>query len=199
VFVADSANRHIKVLTPQLQLHGVVGEGYLDSPYGVCANDDVIVVAERWRCAVCVFTRADGGFSHEFGAPGQGDGELKSPLGLCFVADHTAIAVVEYGNNRVSVFRVDGTFVRHVGSGVLRSPRSVACSDCDELVVADGGNCRIAIFSAAGELLKTLQRSLFTSVAISGNAMFTHTYGADRERYDDPYAENWHCMCVVFV
>jgi DNA-binding beta-propeller fold protein YncE len=183
VFVAESGNNRIQVLTPQLDFHGFIGKGRLDCPFGVCANGDVVVVAERWKGRVRVFTRADGAFSHEFGARGLGRGELSSPVGLCFTADHTAIAVVEWGSSRVSVFRVDGTFVRHVGVGVLRGPRGVACSACDELVVADTDNCRVAIFSASGGLLKTIGNGIFTSVSVHGTRVFAHTY----------------CSCVTFA
>jgi DNA-binding beta-propeller fold protein YncE len=192
VFVADSRTDRIQVLTPQLDFYGFIGEGRLNSPYGVCANGDVIAVAERYTDRIRVFTRVDGAFSHDFGARGHGDGELSSPLGLCFMADHTEIAVVELDNGRVSVFRVDGTFVRHVGVGVLRGPRGVACSDCDELVVADTGNRRVAIFSVSGGLLRTIGSRLFTNVAVHGASVFAHTYGKILYGPRD-------CGCVTFA
>jgi DNA-binding beta-propeller fold protein YncE len=191
VFVAESGNDRIQVLTPQLDFYGFIGEGRLDSPFGVCASGDVIVVAERSRCRVQVFTRPDGAFSHDFGAQGVGAGELLSPVGLCFMADDTAIAVVEWGGDRVSVFRVDGTFVHHVGVGVLYRPRGAACSDCDELVVADTGNRRVAIFSASGGFLKTIGTGLFTSVAVHGASVFAHTSNLLFEPRD--------CRCVTFA
>jgi hypothetical protein len=43
------------------------------------------------------------------------------------------VAVTDGGNDRVSVFSVDGAFIRHVGVGVLVDPVGIACSAYDEL------------------------------------------------------------------
>jgi hypothetical protein len=59
------------------------------------------------------------------GSKGSGDGELKWSLGLCFMSDGRHIAVGDNGNHRVSVFSVDGDFVRHVGVDVLMCPMGV--------------------------------------------------------------------------
>jgi tripartite motif-containing protein 71 len=80
------------------------------------------------------------------------------------MSDHRHVAVADSNNDRVSVFSVEGEFVRHVGVGVLRAPYGVACSAFDEIVVADYGNKRIVVFSASGEMLQTISlrgRSFF--------------------------------------
>jgi hypothetical protein len=79
-------------------------------------------------------------------------------------------------NNRVSVFSVEGEFVRHVGVGVLKYPHGVACSASDELVVADAGSGRIVVFSASGELLTTVGCGAFTGVAIHGGTIFAQDH-----------------------
>jgi hypothetical protein len=54
-----------------------------------------------------------------FLAPGSRDGQLFAPVGLRFSGDGSVICVVEYGNDRASVFRVgDGGFVRHMATGL---------------------------------------------------------------------------------
>ena len=54
-----------------------------------------------------------------FGGPGSADGQLHRPRGLRFSGDGTGLAVAEYSNDRVTVFRVeDGSFVRHVATGL---------------------------------------------------------------------------------
>ncbi len=88
---------------------------------------------------------------------------------------HRHVAVVDYGNNRVSVFSVEGELVRHVGVGKLSGPWGVACSAFDELVVASWGNDRVVVFSASGEVLKTMAGS-FTGVAIHGGTIFAQDY-----------------------
>ncbi len=172
VFVAEWGNNRVQVLTPRLDFHGFVGVGQLVGPGGVCANDDVIVVSEWGAHRISVFSRGDGALLRRFGSEGSGDGQLNSPAGLCFMSGHRHVAVADYNNNRVSVFSVEGEFIRHVGVGELRYPYGVACSAFGELVVADCGNRRVVVLSASGEVLKTMGSGPFTGVAIHGGTIF---------------------------
>jgi DNA-binding beta-propeller fold protein YncE len=176
VFVADSGNKRVQVLTPRLDFHGFVGGRQLHFPRGVCANADVILVSEYGAHCISVFKRRDGALLRRFGSRGSGDGQLYSPHGLCFMSGHRHVAVADSHNHRVSVFSVEGEFIRHVGVGTLNSPTGVACSAFDELVVADFDNNRVVVFSASGELLKTMGSGPFTGVAIHGGTIFAQDY-----------------------
>jgi DNA-binding beta-propeller fold protein YncE len=103
------------------------------------------------------------------------------------MSDDRLVAVVDDENHRVSVFSVDGEFVRHVGVGVLKSPRGVVCSACHELVVADCGyrSNRIAVFNADGEMVMSMGCGNFRAVAMHGGTVFAHDY-------------SYSSMCVVF-
>jgi DNA-binding beta-propeller fold protein YncE len=171
VFVAENGNNRVQVLTPTLDFHSFVGVGQLSIPTGVYADDAVIVVSEWNAHCISVFNRSDGALLRRFGSFGSGDGQLKWPQGLCFILRHRHVAVADYGNSRVSVFSVEGEFVRHVGVGELRYPYGVVHSAFDELVVADYGNNRVVVFSASGELLKPIG-GYFTGVAIHGSTIF---------------------------
>jgi DNA-binding beta-propeller fold protein YncE len=174
VFVADWNNRRVQVLTPTLDFHAFLGVGHLDQPCGVpvCNDDDVVVVSEPVLHRISVFKRCDGALRRHIGSQGRGDGQLDSPFGLCFMSGHRHVAVADGENNRVSVFSVEGEFVRHVGVGVLKYPHGVACSASDELVVADASGGRIVVLSASGELLTTVGCGAFTGVAIHGGTIF---------------------------
>jgi DNA-binding beta-propeller fold protein YncE len=102
VFVADSNNNRVQLLTPSLDFHAFVGVGQLRGPVGVCADDDVIVVSEYAVDRVSVFQRGDGALLRRFGSTGSGDGQLENPLGLCFMSGHRHrhIAVADSSNNR---------------------------------------------------------------------------------------------------
>jgi hypothetical protein len=95
------------------------------------------------------------------------------------------IAIADGDASCVSVFSVDGEFIRHVGSGVLLNPQGVVCSAFDELVVAEYGNRRVAVLSSSGELLKTMGRGVFTSVVVHGDTIFAFDYSTAK--------------CVVFT
>jgi DNA-binding beta-propeller fold protein YncE len=185
VFVADFGNNRVQVLTPRLELYGSVGVGQLRGPSGVCADDDVIVVSEATAHRISVFKRCDGALLCRFATYGRGDGQLHRPQGLCFMSGHRNVAVADCINSRVSVFSVEGTFVRHVGVGKLRGPTGVACSAFDELVVADYGNRRVAVFSASdsSEMLMAMECGVVTSVATHGSTIFALTgkFGDDTD------------------
>jgi DNA-binding beta-propeller fold protein YncE len=175
VFVAECRNGRVQVLTPRLDFHGFVGVGQLSNPSGVCADDDVIAVSEPNAHRISVFSRDDRARLRHFGCYGSGDGQLKFPLGLCFMSGHRLVAVADYRNCRVSVFSVEGEFDRHVGVGKLNWPAGVACSAFDELVVADRRNSRIVVFSASGEMLHTMGDGDFAGIAIHGGTIFAQT------------------------
>jgi DNA-binding beta-propeller fold protein YncE len=174
VFVADTGNKRVQVLTPQLDFHAFVGVGSLNCPFGVCANDDTVLVCDIGGCCVCVFSRGDGALVRRFASLGNGDGQLCNPYALCFTSDDRHVAVADCGNHRLSVFSVGGEFIRHLGVGVLKSPHGVACSAFDEIVVADWGNHRVVVFGADGELSKTMGCDAFTGVALQGVTIFAH-------------------------
>jgi DNA-binding beta-propeller fold protein YncE len=176
VFVADTGNDRVQVLTPRLDFHGFVGVRQLNTPAGVCANDDIIIVSERDAHRISVFKRCDGALLRRFGSHGSGDGQLNTPQGLCFMSGHRHVAVADNNNDRVSVFSVEGEFVRHVGVGKLRSPTGVACSAFDQIVVACGLSGRVVVFSASGEVLHTMGDGDFTGVAMHGGIIFAQTY-----------------------
>jgi DNA-binding beta-propeller fold protein YncE len=180
LFVADCRNKRVQVLTPRLDFHGFVGVGQLRGPAGVCADDDVIMVSEEDAHRISVFSRGDGALLRRFGSRGRGDGRLWSPYGLCFMSGHRHVAVADFGNHRVSVFSVEGEFVRHVGVGELSYPKGVACSAFDEIVVADWGDRCVVVFSASGEMLHTMRGGAFTGVAMHGGTIFAQTYSEDK-------------------
>ncbi len=122
VLVAEFGNNRVQVLTPRLDFHAFVGVGQLNTPAGVCADDAVIMVSERNAYRISMFNRCGGGLLRRFGSLGRGDGQLMSPLGLCFMSGHRHVAVADSSNDRVSVFSVEGEFVRHVGVGKLEYP-----------------------------------------------------------------------------
>jgi hypothetical protein len=69
---------------------------------------------------------------------------------------HVVVADADKHPGRLSVFSIDGEFIRHVGVGVLNYPMGVAASAFDELVVADRRNRRLRVFSSTGDLLASV-------------------------------------------
>jgi hypothetical protein len=178
VFVADYGNSRVQVLTPTLDFHGFVGVGQLERPSVVCASADVVVVvSEMFAHGISVFSRGDGALLRRFAPAGGADGQLTYPTGVCLMSGGRHVAVADFGKSRVSVFSVDGEFIRHVGVGVLSHPMGVAVSAFDELVVADTGNRCLRVFSSTGDLLASVGEGSFITVAVHGSSVFAmHSY-----------------------
>ena len=107
--------------------------------------------------------------SHSWGERGAGPGQLDCPLGVCVSLGGAAgavetVLVCDTQNHRVSSFRMDGTWLGHVGSGrgtapgQLSFPTAVATvAATGDVVVCDRGH-RIQVFDSAGTLLRTWGR-----------------------------------------
>jgi hypothetical protein len=166
VFVAECDNDRVQVLTPTLDFHCFIGEGEIKCPIGVAASADIVVASGILTHGIYVFSRSDGALLRRFGCRGSGEGQLEHPCGLCLISGDRHVAVTDKGNDRVSVFSVDGEFIRHVGVGVLKCPKGVAASAFDELVVADTGSRCVRVFSSAGDLVASVGEELFTGVVV---------------------------------
>jgi DNA-binding beta-propeller fold protein YncE len=180
VFVADWGNNRVQVLTPALDFHGFIGAGLVKGPNGVCVNADVVVVSEFWGHRIAVFSRdGDCSMVRQFGCRGSDDGQMQYPTGLCFTSNDRHVAVADPHNDRVSVFSVDGEFIRHVGVGLLKGPEGVASSAFDELVVTDSENKCLRLFSAAGDLLASVGEGRFSGVVVHGSGVLAVDMSAD--------------------
>ena len=101
-------------------------------------NDDMIVSDVTGSC-IFMF-HPDGKVKHQFGSHGKGRGKLHSPFGVA--TDGENILVAEGENNRVQVFRYDGTSVCVIESkeDPLEQPRGLAITDDGYVFVVDRGN-----------------------------------------------------------
>ncbi len=171
VFVANCVNHRVQVLTPDLDVHCTIGQGLVRGPAGVCANADVVVVSEYHVHRIAVFNRGDGALLRRFGSLGDGDGELSAPRAVWFMSGGRHVAVLEAGNNRVSVFTIDGEFIRHIGVGLIGRIFDMAVSAFDEIVVSDRDRCGLRVFSSDGDLLATAGDGVFTAVTVHGSSV----------------------------
>lgn len=86
-----------------------------------------------------------------FGEFGGGAGQLNTPAQIA-VAPNGDLYLADRGNDRISVFAGDGTFLRSFGEGELFEPSDVAL-DGGRALVADTGHNRVAVFSILGGFL----------------------------------------------
>lgn len=116
-----------------------------------------------------------------FGGLGSGPGQLNAPKQAAIDADGN-LYVADSGNDRISVFAGDGTFLRTFGEGELSQPGDVALGG-GRAFVADSGKDRIAVFTAAGAFLFGFggtELSEPAGVAVEGSAVYVADRGNDR-------------------
>ena len=92
-----------------------------------------------------------------FGEFGAGAGQLNAPKQMAVAADGD-VYVADSGNNRISVFAGDGSFLRTFGGADLSQPGDVALDGSGRAFVADSGHDRIDVFGGSGEFLSSLRR-----------------------------------------
>ena len=117
-----------------------------------------------------------------FGQEGSSAGMFSNPWGVA-VNEKDDIAVTETGNNRIQVFRSNGTHLRAFGKkgdqqGQFNYPAGIAFHN-DNIIVADNGNNSVQLFSSQGEYLgqfggegnldHQLKNPLGLSIDIDGN------------------------------
>lgn len=118
IYVSDSLNFRIKVLSPEGELQELFGEsgdgpGYFSSPKGVAADSEGhIYVVDGIFDNVQVFDR-HGRLLMAFGSPGSGPGEFWLPSGI-FIDERDIIYVADSYNQRIQVFR----YLKGEGEGV---------------------------------------------------------------------------------
>jgi hypothetical protein len=143
---------HVIDVVGKLHVGYVAAPGAVAGPRGVAARGSLVAVS-AWKevgagdHVVRLFEEAPGPgcrwralrvLAGGFGGPGSADGQLECPFGLRFTADGAGVAVVDRGNKRVTLLRVeDGAFVRHVATGLAR-PFDVEECRGGWLVASDG-------------------------------------------------------------
>jgi hypothetical protein len=151
------------------------GEGQLIFPSGVTVTSDssFVIVADCMNNRVQVLRLVvgeDGISAHlEFvrslgSGLGSAEGRLDSPFGVVLLQSNggqqETVLVTEQGNQRVSQFALDGTFIgifagtgeQESGDGEFVSPEDITVlGSSGEVAVADCGNHRVQIFDSEGK------------------------------------------------
>ena len=116
----------------------VIGPSIFSAHIAISDDGTIIVPDEHDDCVYVL--NEDGTVKHRFGFSGTGKGQLKRPCGVA--TDNEYILVSEVGNNRVQVFKCDGTFAAMIESleDPLVSPCGLAVTKDGHVYVVDAGN-----------------------------------------------------------
>jgi len=186
LLVADFGNQRVQEVTMAGVHIRYIGVGvFEDRICGIACNDEHVVVTKYGSATpnrVLVFNYSTGELLRQFAALGSGDGQIEHSTGVRFTPDNRHIIVVDtYSNNRLSMFTVDGVFVKHVGVGVLGGSWCDVDFTADgRIIVADYQNHRVCIFAADGVMTSSWgskgtsdgQFECPTALAVSGDKVF---------------------------
>ncbi len=139
-----------------------VGEDVLNLPQFVDCNDEVIAVSEDCH-RISVFSWGAGGLISQFGSQGSGPGQLCYPHGVRLLVGcpTTQLIVADMYNHRLCVFRLNGEFVRAMGSkdqGLCNTRDVLECND--GFVVANTGVYNLVKMSSDGKCLDVFEESM---------------------------------------
>jgi len=187
LLVADRGNQRVQEVT----FSGVhirdIGVGvFRGDIWGIACNEQHIAVTKFGSSTlpnrILVFNYSTGELLRQFAALGRGDGQIGLSSGVRFTPDNQHIIVADtYYNRRLSMFTVDGVFVKHIGMGVLRAGWCDVDFTADgRIIVADCGNNRVCIFAADGAMTLSWgtegtsdgQFKYPTALAVSGDKLY---------------------------
>ena len=141
----DSVNNCFYIFSKEGNLLKKVGElgekaGQFNFPSAVCTSkDDTILISDTNNNRVQIFAK-NGKFLRQFGGEGHRKGQFRSPRGLA--ADPQGNILVADSQNRIQVFRSDGSFVSCIDSlgDKINEPYNMAVTKDGHVLVADFKN-----------------------------------------------------------
>ena len=151
VYIADTNNQRIQVLSFQGEFLSHFGKEALFSPWGISVSEDYIVVTDRVNHTIFQFCKNSHQLLNRTGGKGRSEGQLSDPMGLS-VDLNGVVFVADQLNHRVSVFSNLLHYKYTIGQGSLSFPKDVKLS-ADKVVVLDLGPTCIHFFSRSGDLL----------------------------------------------
>jgi len=163
--IADEPNGEVLVFSQQGELRRIIvsrstirAKNFAPVDVAVSMNSHELIVSDFGQHKLHIVDLNTEALLRSFGEEGSAHGEFSYPRGIC-VTPNDEIAVIDYGNNRAQVFRMDGTFVRAFGShdpavGTFHEPYGVTCDADGTLVVSDTNNHRGAVCLPDGTALR---------------------------------------------
>jgi len=143
VYVFDGQDKLIRKFDSDVKFNG-----QFSNAFGLAFDADNHLYVSEYNNHIVQKFAINGVYLFQFGYRGSRNGQLNSPYGIIVHNDRLYIA--ENGNQRISVFQLNGQFCCIIGSGQLNNPYDVTVSANGQLLVADYGNNCISSFTLDG-------------------------------------------------
>ena len=149
VIVADYFNTRVQVLSQDgepLLKFGDSGPEKLSQPRSCVYHENKFIVSDRVNNCLKVFDNT-GKLWYKIGEEGEGDGQLKSPKGLCLqkCRKHHNLLVCNFDNGRVDQFTLDGCFTGKTTDKFKTGPSRITTTPDGLILVSDWNANKIYI------------------------------------------------------
>ena len=124
------------------------GNGEFRCPWGLLLVGDRLYVSDNNLHRVQYFSATTGQYIGQFGCNGKENGQFSSPRGMSTDGKGN-ILVADYNNNRVQVFKEDGTFVQVIKCD--GNPTDVAVDNEGKIHVTIHNQNHVQVFSPDGK------------------------------------------------
>ena len=124
------------------------GNGEFQCPFGLLLVGDRLYVSDTGLHRVQYFSATTGQYIGQFGCNGKENGQFSTPRGMSTDGKGN-ILVADYSNNRVQVFKEDGTFVQVIQCD--GNPTDVAVDNEGKIHVTIRNQHHVQIFSPDGK------------------------------------------------
>ena len=147
--VCDAGNGCVRFISPQGNIFKTIGNVFLKVPLDCVCYENNIFVSDGEAHLVKIYNR-NGGYLHQFGRQGSGDGEFERPSGLAI--DKTGhLLVCDFNSNRIQVLTLEGDFVTKFGNygkkmGQMKGPSYISVLKSGHFVVCEFKSNRLQIF-----------------------------------------------------
>jgi DNA-binding beta-propeller fold protein YncE len=164
IYVADSYNGNISVFDKSGSFlnYFAVHEEKLTQPAAMYLKGKELYVTNLDPGYVLVFNVESGELLRQIGSEGEGLGQLLFPNDVVIGPDGN-IYVSDTGNNRIQVYTITGEFIKtmDIDSNLIYSPRGIAFSSKDHLVIASKLNNDITVWDLSGKQLSRFGDDVF--------------------------------------
>ena len=153
VFIADSTNSRIQVLTTEGEYLRSFGTDHLKEPHGIFVSQDGVFVTDRATECLLRFSLA-GQFINKTGSRGTTPGCFNAITGLCY--ETGLVYVCDFNVQRIQIFDLNLKFVKQFGYGEIKSPTDIAIY-LDTLHILSTEQNTIYCYNRDGTYLKKIE------------------------------------------
>ena len=153
IYIADSDNNRIQVVSFEGKFLKRFGQDILKEPWGIAVTEDNVFVADSDLHALFQFRTKDCNLVRRTGTDGTAEGQLHVPSSLC--SDYNGdVYLADTHNNRVSVFSKQLQFLKCLGTQQLKTLVDVKVTPNSLVILNWYPNC-IQFYSRSGDHLSS--------------------------------------------